>query len=115
MLTLELPMPPSVNHYWHQRGHSRFLSKRAKVFREHVGLLVRVQRRATLTGPLHLELDIHPPDRRRHDLDNCCKAMLDALQHAEVYEDDHQISRLLIQRCECVPGGKAVVRVKEAS
>jgi crossover junction endodeoxyribonuclease RusA len=53
----------------------------------------------------------HPPDRRRRDLDNAMKALLDALGHGGVYEDDGQIDRLEIERGTVVPGGKVVVRI----
>ena len=39
------------------------------------------------------------------------KALLDALGHGGVYEDDGQIDRLEIERGPVVPGGKVVVRV----
>jgi crossover junction endodeoxyribonuclease RusA len=48
---------------------------------------------------------VYPPDRRRRDIDNVLKAILDALQRAGVYNDDSQISRLYIERCEPVRGG----------
>jgi crossover junction endodeoxyribonuclease RusA len=39
------------------------------------------------------------------------KALLDALGHGGVYEDDGQIDRLEIERGSVVPGGKVVVRI----
>ena len=43
------------------------------------------------------------------------KALLDALGHGGVYEDDGQIDRLEIERGSVVPGGKVVVRISELS
>jgi crossover junction endodeoxyribonuclease RusA len=43
-------------------------------------------------------MDAFPPDRRRRDLDNIQKPVLDALQHAGVYEDDSQIDLLVTRR-----------------
>jgi crossover junction endodeoxyribonuclease RusA len=62
---------------------------------------------------LCVRICIHPPDRRAFDLDNRLKALLDALAHAGVYEDDGQIDELNIQRGPIVPGGKAIVEVTE--
>jgi len=58
-------------------------------------------------------MDAFPPDRRRRDLDNIAKPVLDALEHAGVYLDDSQIDLLLTQRREIVRGGKLNVRVNE--
>jgi crossover junction endodeoxyribonuclease RusA len=59
-----------------------------------------------------VEVTIHPPDRRRRDIDNLQKALLDALAHGGAYYDDSQISRLTVERQHVVPGGKVVVRVE---
>jgi len=55
---------------------------------------------------------VFPPDRRRRDLDNLQKALLDALAHGGAYHDDSQIARLTIQRRHVVPAGKVRVRVE---
>ena len=36
MLVLNLPLPPSVNHYWGQHGHRRYVSKAGVEFKEQV-------------------------------------------------------------------------------
>jgi crossover junction endodeoxyribonuclease RusA len=41
---------------------------------------------------------MRPPDLRKRDIDNICKAVLDALGCAGVYDDDCQIDRLLLLR-----------------
>jgi crossover junction endodeoxyribonuclease RusA len=65
-----------------------------------------------LTGALAVEVKLHPPDRRRRDLDNLLKALLDALQHAGVYADDSLIDRLSVEKGEVAVGGKAVVVIR---
>lgn len=108
-----LPYPPSTNRYWrHNRGRTH-ISSEGKAYREAV--------KATLWnvggfGP-HPRLALHvtafPPDRRRRDLDNLFKALLDALAHAGLYEDDAQIDELSIKRCARHPGGQLVVRCQQ--
>jgi crossover junction endodeoxyribonuclease RusA len=56
---------------------------------------------------------VHPPDRRRRDLDNILKALLDALQYGGAYQDDSQIDSLQVVRSKSVPGGKVMVLVSE--
>ena len=65
-----------------------------------------------LSKPLAVQVDVFPPDRRRRDIDNLQKALLDALQHGGAYLDDSQVARLVIERHEPVEGGKAVVEIR---
>mgnify|MGYP000985260285 FL=1 len=53
-----------------------------------------------------------PPDRRRRDLDNLLKPLLDALS-GYAYRDDSQIDRLEIVRCRSVEDGSVEVIVEE--
>jgi len=66
-----------------------------------------------LAGSLAVDVEIHPPDRRRRDIDNVLKALLDALQHGGAYHDDNQIVGLSIHECCPIPGGKAIARIEE--
>ena len=52
-----------------------------------------------------------PPDRRRRDLDNILKALLDSIVHAGVIEDDSQIDEIQITRGDVVADGAVVVRI----
>jgi crossover junction endodeoxyribonuclease RusA len=65
-----------------------------------------------MLGPLEVEVEVHPPDNRRRDIDNVQKALLDALQHGGVYADDSQIVRLTIEKRPPWPGGKTVVSIR---
>jgi crossover junction endodeoxyribonuclease RusA len=69
--------------------------------------------RKHLSGRLHVTLTAYPPDRRRRDIDNLAKSVLDAMQHAGVYLDDSQIDRLTIIRAEVEKGGIIVAKVEE--
>lgn len=61
---------------------------------------------------MSIDIEAAPPDRRRRDLDNLLKALLDMLQHAEVYNDDYQVADLRIRRVEPVPHGTIRVLIK---
>ena len=66
-----------------------------------------------LGGALVVDITIHPPDRRRRDIDNVQKALLDALQHGGAYGDDSQIVRLTIEKGAPLDGGKTLVQIRK--
>lgn len=98
-MVIELPWPPSVNHYWRRQGSRYFVSAEGKAYRDELyykcasfrGLFKATER-------LSVTIDAYPPDKRRRDLDNILKSLLDSLQYAGVYADDSQIDFLAIKR-----------------
>lgn len=62
------------------------------------------------SGAVSLFLDCYPPDRRRRDIDNILKCLLDSLVNAGVMEDDSLIKRLHMEMREPIPEGLVHVR-----
>ena len=114
-MLIELPYPPTVNHYWGQRGNRRFILKRGQEFRASVCAIVRAMGVEPMSGRVLVDTVVCPPDRRRRDLDNVCKATFDALAHAGVYDDDCQIDALHVERGAVVEGGMVTVRIIEVT
>ncbi|MEQ9616639.1 MAG: RusA family crossover junction endodeoxyribonuclease [Phycisphaerales bacterium] len=112
-LRFTLPYPPSVNHYWRRAGQRTLISREGRRFRRAVCAILASERIEPLTGRLEIFIEICPPDRRRRDLDNVQKALLDALEHGGAYEDDSQIDRIVIERGEVVPSGRSRVEIRE--
>jgi Holliday junction resolvase RusA-like endonuclease len=110
-MDLELPFPPSVNHLWRRVGHRTVLSRSGRTFHRSVRVILVQMGVQPIAGRLAVAIDLHPPDRRRRDLDNALKALLDALQNGGAYHDDAQIDDLHIRRGDCVPGGRVYVRL----
>jgi len=102
LLRLKLPWPPSINHYWEQRGIIRYLSEKAKAFRLETQLAFIRNKHPGFADlkPLFVEIMLYPPDKRRRDIDNVLKPLLDAMQHAGVYDDDYQIAHLTVIRSD---------------
>lgn len=99
VIKLILPFPPSINHYYaRNRNGSVRLGNAGRAYRLEVALKCRQARIKPLLGPLAMLIEAYPPDKRRRDLDNLLKAVLDALQHGGAYADDSQITDLTIRR-----------------
>jgi len=115
-LKFTFPFPPTVNTYWKRSKNGQMhLSSRAIEFRERVTIQMRAAFRAGViqpTGRLAVLVLVYPPDRRKRDLDNLGKSLLDALQHSGLIRDDADIDDLRFLRRERVPGGKVDVEVK---
>lgn len=89
-MTVTLPWPPSVNHYWQRNKNGGMrISAEGLSFRERVAW--SLPKHETLTGPLSVQIEAWAPDRRKRDLDNILKATLDALTHAGAMGDDSQV------------------------
>jgi crossover junction endodeoxyribonuclease RusA len=106
MLVLDLPLPPSVNHYWGQHGHRRYVSKAGVAFKAQVSDYVIEYRVPKLgTARLAMTVVLFPKDRRKQDIDNRIKALWDALADSGVFDNDEQIDTLFIERGEIKKGG----------
>ena len=110
---LTLPMPPTINHYYgyNRKTGGRYLKKRAKVFRHEVAVLAHQQggRGAFGKYKLVMRVDLYFP--AGGDLDNRMKGLLDALEYAEVFDNDRQIDDLRIVRGHRVKGGRCDVTI----
>jgi Holliday junction resolvase RusA-like endonuclease len=109
----ELSYPPSVNHYWRHVGDRTLISRAGREYRQRITDELAHQGVTAAGGSIALFISVHPPDRRRRDLDNILKALLDALQHGGAYQDDSQIDSLQVVRSKPVPGGKVMVEITE--
>ena len=107
-LELELPWPPSVNHYY------RHVGPRVLISRECVVARFRQDHTRGFAGPVELFIELYPPDNRRRDVDNSLKCLLDTFTHAGLYNDDSQICKLtVIKREPMPPDGMAYIRKNE--
>lgn len=115
-IVLHLPWPPTVNSYYKMTKHGqRYLDKKVKTFREAVEEALNEQVPGMeLDDRLFLEVYLFPPDRRKRDLDNYMKGLLDAFTYAKMWIDDSQIDQLHLYRGEVLSEGIVVVSVSDA-
>src|SRR5277367_5820515 len=115
-LSFELPYPPSVNAIYRHTERGVVLTKAVRAYRLQVGkfaLAYSVPRwERSIKGRLWCEIRVCPPTKKRkRDLDNILKAVLDALQHCGVLEDDERIDHLSVTRNDPSGTGKLLVKL----
>lgn len=101
---ITLPFPPSVNRYYRSPRSGplagrTMISEEARKYRAAVCALVSESKLGgQMEGLLRVVVEVFVPDRRKRDLDNLHKGILDSLTHAGVWGDDSQIDDLRIYR-----------------
>lgn len=128
-MTLELPWPPTLNHYWRavpvpgKRIATNRISAGGRLYRS--ALIESVDRQVGSATPrpmfsrdkrLAIIVELCPPDSmgcRDWDLPNREKALLDGLTHAGVWGDDSQGDIVGFYRGRHEGGGLARVTISE--
>jgi len=94
-----------------------YLTKKAKEFRAEVCDWIQQHSEFVNCGILHgrlmVSIELTMPDKRKRDIDNHIKAILDALQHSGVFKDDEQIDLLRVRRLHVEPPGCCDVVITE--
>ena len=110
---MSFPPPPSNNVYYRRSGHHMHISTKGKEYKKTVcSIVVEFYPIKFGIHPVRVHIDYWPATRRKDDLDNRFKAILDSLTAAGVWDDDSQIDELSILRKPVMKGGKIVVTVE---
>jgi len=92
-------LPPTINHYYGRNGNHLFMRPEGTKFRQIVNMtLAQFRHRIVKDDRLAVSIGLVFANRRRCDIDNRLKALLDSLMHAGVLVDDSAIDRLHVQR-----------------
>jgi len=95
-----LPYPPTLNTLYRRVGNRTLISQAGRRYGELAALCVRaaLDRAANTVPPTPhvVTLLATPPDRRRRDLDNLPKKILDVV-YAGIGVDDSRIDRLVVE------------------
>lgn len=109
---LDLPWPPSINRYWRRAGTHIHISNEGRSYRQIVAYIA-LGKDGFGKQRVAVDIDAFPPDARRRDIDNIQKALLDALQHGQLFDDDSQVKRLQTTMLEQRKPGMVRVTVTE--
>tara|TARA_R110000744_G_C19371578_1_gene562730 strand:+ start:26802 stop:27212 length:411 start_codon:yes stop_codon:yes gene_type:complete len=100
-----LPFPPTVNNYYVKTKRGVFISMKGKAFRAAVADAVNEQLPGVyIDEKMLVEVILYPPDKRKRDVDNYSKALMDALTECGLWEDDSLIDQTFIYRGEVFNG-----------
>lgn len=110
---VSLPWPPSLNAYYRTWRGRVLISEKGRAYQRDAMLAIAGTRLSRTTGRVAVEITAHPPDRRRRDLDNLQKVLLDSLVKGGLIEDDSMIDDLRIKRGETVKDGRVHVSIHQ--
>ena len=111
MFNCKLPWPPTVNTYYTVVKGRKILSKKGRAFKADCKYFIP-KLPDPIKGELSVLVEVCMPDKRRRDLDNLLKPILDALGDYGVYEDDSQIVDLQIKKVDGKKG-EVLILIKE--
>mgnify|MGYP001258758510 CR=1 FL=1 len=93
---IELPlMACSVNKYYRSWKGRVLISKDGREFKKEVDLLLNNYEK--IKGKIKLSLILYFKDKRKRDLDNYNKVLIDCLKN-KLFEDDDQIYKLYMEK-----------------
>lgn len=116
-MRLTLPYPPTANLYWRVFRGRPVKSEKARHYQNAVRMRWLTSRprgapARALAGPVSVEVHAYRP-RRRGDLDNALKVLLDALKGI-AYVDDSQVVELHARRYDDKANPRVEIEIQPA-
>lgn len=125
---IDLPWPPSVNHYkkvgrivktktgkfYQQRKNTVHTEKfyfDTYILHKHTMPSEWLKFASCDTISFEVHVSLYPPNTSRYDIDNQLKVLFDGLVRAKVIKDDSQITRLFVQKMDNIENGKVIVKI----
>lgn len=115
-MILTLPYPPTLNNLFRNAAKGRVKTDAYNGWLAEALVALRGQRASKHPGSFRATIILTRPDRRRRDIDNTVKALMDALKKGGVIEDDHLAQSLTVAWAweEIAPGGAVSITIEPA-
>lgn len=111
---IQLPWPPTVNHYYTVVRGRKILSTKGRAYKKYCCqcmLIQRIPKLSTDDAPFSLDILASPPDRRKRDLDNLLKPIIDSLVDYGAIPDDSYVDIIRIERMKVIKEGQIEVDI----
>lgn len=104
-------LPPTVNHMYGRRGSLTFKSAELDMWQIGIADMLRElwQGKEAYSGEVSVHVDFITNNKRKWDVDNRLKALIDCLAKAGVIRDDRQVAGITAWR---MMGGKEMTRIE---
>lgn len=113
MSTFTLPYPPSANRLWRYVDARAIKSAPYRAWLKEAALTIMAQRPKAIQGRFRLTAVVDAPDRRRRDVDNLAKPVIDSVAEARLIENDSLAKSIHFEWSdEIVPGGRVTVTLE---
>lgn len=96
MINIPLLWPPTVNTYYSVYKGRKLISRKGREYKQNA--FAEPWMKDPIEGRLSVTIDAFPPDRRKRDIDNIIKPILDVITENGVWVDDEQIDELTVRR-----------------
>jgi len=102
-----------MNTYWRNFRGRTVLSKAGREYKLAVAEYVSENNIPKYgENKLKITMILQPRDKRKIDIDNRIKCVLDSLQEAGVFDDDFHVDELHVMRGEQVKGGRLLLTIE---
>lgn len=117
---IELPFPPTLNHYripvirrtkTGKQYASFITSPEGKAYKQEIAL--KVKNAPYFEHKVHVSLTYFPRTKASYDVDNFIKALFDGLTEARVWKDDSLVHSMYVEKGEVVKDGKVFVKISK--
>lgn len=90
--------PMSTNGIYRTHGHIVYMTKEGKALKTQYQWEAKSQWKGNPTDKsVEIDIKLYFKNKRRHDIDNYCKILLDSLTEI-VWDDDSQIKKMVIKK-----------------
>lgn len=109
---IQLPYPPTINTYYTIARGRKILSSKGRRWKNQAQCYLYEQNAAKGgEGPYAICISVRPPDKRKRDIDNLLKPLLDSLVEYGAISDDSEVVDLRIRKFNPIKGGSVEVLI----